>query len=230
MPGVFSSVRSRVGRRVPSPPAAPSRPGGQGRPALPALERIEISCRFPEVFHPHGRAEARPSRSLSTGRDALLRVRERNGCATMEPSGEEPVVSFVQSRGRAASPLAAGNRDVQVDVMGGADARRPDSGGKSVRTFPSTPFDMTDSGGQGLPALPALERFCPFPEVFHPHGRAEERPSRALSTGRDALLRGRRGKGGRRWRQQAARTECSPYHAGCVGGGVTCRGGRWRAA
>ena len=174
MPGVFSSVRSKVGRRVPSPPAALSRPGGQGRPALPALERF---CPFPEVSHPHGRAEARPSRSLSTGRDALLRVRGRNGCATMESSGEKPVVSFVQSRGRAASPLAAGNRDVQVDVMGGADASRPESGERCVRTFPATPFGMTGSGGQGLPALPhpctwEIARFSPG----NSKGREKETP------------------------------------------------------
>ena len=144
------SVEKSV-RTFPSTPFDMTDSGGQGLPALPTLERF---CPFPEVSHPHGRAEARPSRSLSTGRDALLRVRERNGGATMEPSGEEPVVSFVQSLGRAASPLAAGNRDVQVAVMGGAAARRPESGEKSVRTFPATPFGMTDSGGQGLPALP----------------------------------------------------------------------------
>ena len=56
--------------------------------------------------------------------------------------------------GRAASPLAAGNGDVQGNVMGGADASRPESGEKCVRTFPATPFGMTGSGGQGLPALP----------------------------------------------------------------------------
>ena len=84
----------------------------------------------------------------------------------LEMPGKELVVSFVQSRGRAASPLAAGNRNVQVDVMGGADASRPESGGKCVRTFPATPFGMTGSGGQGLPALPhpcarEIARFSP---------------------------------------------------------------------
>ncbi len=80
-------------------------------------------------------------------------VKWTSSCSSTSTS-EEPVVSFVQSRGRAASPLAAGNRDVHVDVMGGADASRPESGERCVRTFPATPFGMTDSGGQGLPALP----------------------------------------------------------------------------
>ncbi len=58
--------------------------------------------------------------------------------------------------GRAASPLAAGNRNVQADVMGDADAIQPESGETCVRTFPAPSCGMRDTGGQGLPALPIL--------------------------------------------------------------------------
>ena len=62
---------------------------------------------------------------------------------------------FVRAkRGRAASPLAAGNRNVQANVMGDADAIQPGLGETCVRTFPAPSSGMTDTGGQGLPALP----------------------------------------------------------------------------
>ncbi len=118
--------------------------------------RSRGSATLPGARHGEGRASARP-RLFCLPASSQATTRSRNPLHPREMPGKELVVSFVQSRvGRAASPLAAGNRDMQVNVMGGADASRPESGGKCVRTFPAPPFGMTGSGGQGLPALPRL--------------------------------------------------------------------------
>ena len=111
---------------------------------------------------------------------------------------------FENSVGRAASPLAAGNRDVQGNVMGGADASRPEAatlflepplpGGASSPSEPLQPFER----------LPRNARptafFRDFPDVSRPQGRAEARPSRdaLLGEGRASarpLEQGKRGWG-----------------------------------
>ncbi len=65
----------------------------------------------------------------------------------------------------AASPLAAGNRNVQANVIGDADAIQPGLGETCVRTFPAPSFGRTDTGGQGLlaphPCTWEIARFSP---------------------------------------------------------------------
>ena len=66
---------------------------------------------------------------------------------------------FVRAKpGREASPPAAGNRNVQANAMGDADAIQPGLGETCVRTFPAPSSGMTDSCGQGLarPDNPSL--------------------------------------------------------------------------
>ncbi|MBR4252327.1 MAG: hypothetical protein IKQ15_08540, partial [Kiritimatiellae bacterium] len=45
---------------------------------------------------------------------------------------------------------------MQANAMGDADAIQPGLGETCVRTFPASSSGMTDTGGQGLPALPIL--------------------------------------------------------------------------
>ncbi len=62
---------------------------------------------------------------------------------------------LVRSRGRAASPLAAGIWVAQWDAAGRADALRPESGQTMHPRISAPSFGIPFSGGQGLPALPS---------------------------------------------------------------------------
>ena len=85
----------------------------------------------------------RPGRRPTEAATLSLGVVRQNPC------------DFVRAKpGRAASPLAAGCWNGPSDVVGCADAIRPGPGGTDLRASPAPSFGMTDSGGQGLPALP----------------------------------------------------------------------------
>ncbi len=108
------------------------------------LERFKIFCGFSEVFHPHGRAEARPSRALSTGRDALLRVRERKGGDTMD-GGYTISEAALRSPKNLFSLLRERHGNARRQCL-------PPAG--HAAAHPAPPPGIPFTGGQGLPALP----------------------------------------------------------------------------
>ncbi len=119
--------------------------GGQGLPALPILA--------------HGKSQGfHLTTPLQDRETPILPIAgaETMGVQVAASLQAKPCVFARAKPGRAASPFAAGNRDVQGNVMGDADAIQPGLGETCVRTFPATSFGMTDTGGQGLPALPIL--------------------------------------------------------------------------
>ncbi len=119
--------------------------GGQGLPALPILA--------------HGKSQGfHLTTPLQDRETPILPIAgaETMGVQVAASLQAKPCVFARAKPGRAASPFAAGNRDVQGNVMGDADAIQPGLGETCIRTFPATSFGMTDTGGQGLPALPIL--------------------------------------------------------------------------
>ena len=148
----------------------------------------------------------------------MFRVPERFSVAS-GMSGKERVVSFVPSRvGRAASPLAAGNRDVHVDVMGGADASRPESG-KKMRPHISGHSLWHDGHRRAGTARPTHP--CAWKNTRP--GKGCPNPCKARPIGRRSRFQRKERKGGRAFAFLALESWRSLRRAYSTGQGVMCQ-------
>mgnify|MGYP007069857550 CR=1 FL=1 len=120
-----------------------------------ARTSIVVHCKaYPFRFsweQPTGRTGA-PARHLKVAPNVCRRAPPPAPVRVWSGQAKTGLV-LVRSRGRAASPLAAGIWVAQWDAAGRADALRPESGQTMHPRISAPSFGIPFSGGQGLPAL-----------------------------------------------------------------------------